>query len=105
VQVKKIRDFDNLAMLSAISSPNEPLWIFRRHQISDNHRSHRKARAGKHHYIANGRYQRDICRVEFSKQSSAEPESNERAAGSKYNQSKISHEFPRDLRAHPILLP
>jgi hypothetical protein len=59
------------------------------------------------HWIANGCHQRNIWQGELSKQNSAEAKSegNKRAAGSKYNQSEISHEFPRDLSAEHYVLP
>jgi hypothetical protein len=59
------------------------------------------------HWIANGCHQRNIWQGELSKQNSAEAKSegNKRAAGSKYNQSEISHEFPRDLSAEHYALP
>jgi len=76
------------------------------HQIPHNHSSYCEARAAEHHCIANGRH-RNIWRAELSKQNSAEAKSegNKRAADSKYNQSEISHELPRDLTAKHHALP
>ena len=77
------------------------------HQIPHNHSSYCEARAAEHHCIANGRHKRNIWRAELSKQNSAEAKSegNKRAADSKYNQSEISHELPRDLTAKHHALP
>jgi hypothetical protein len=84
------------------------LWIIpRRHQVPNTHSSYCEARAGKHHCIANGCHQRNVWRAELSNQNSAEakPEGNNRAAGSKYKQSEISHEWPRELNAEHNALP